>query len=109
MYQWKIYISIADECIFIDNSGSPYEIIAEGNTKKETISNQHQWKMLTNDYATYWIMENRDKILKGLEQAYKKLIAFKKYKKTPMVIGKDGKVIEIPYQKIKAGTGTIYT
>lgn len=54
-------------------------------------------------------MENRDKILKGLEQAYKKLIEFKKYKKTPMVIGKDGKVVEIPYEKIKTTDNTVYT
>jgi len=54
-------------------------------------------------------MENRDKILKGLEEAYRKLIEFKKYKKTPMVIGKDGEVIEIPYEKIKTTTNTVYT
>jgi hypothetical protein len=54
-------------------------------------------------------MENRDKILKGLEEAYRKLIEFKKYKKTPMVIGKDGKVIEIPYEKIKTTANTVYT
>ncbi|MGB0888482.1 MAG: hypothetical protein ACPGSL_10185 [Vicingaceae bacterium] len=54
-------------------------------------------------------MENRDKILKGLEEAYKKLIEFKKYKKTPMVIGKDGKVIEISYKKIKTTANTVYT
>jgi len=53
-------------------------------------------------------MENRDKILIGLEKAYKKLIEFKKYKKTPMVIGKDGEVIEIPYEKIKTATHTVY-
>jgi hypothetical protein len=54
-------------------------------------------------------MENRDKILKGLEEAYRKLIEFKKYKKTPMVIGKDGKVVEIPYEKIKTTAKTVYT
>ena len=54
-------------------------------------------------------MENRDKILKGLEEAYRKLIEFKKYKKTPMVIGKDGKVVEIPYEKIKTTTNNGYS
>ena len=46
-------------------------------------------------------MENREKIIKGHEKAYQKLIAFKKYKKSPMIILKDGKVIEIPYEEIR--------
>lgn len=54
-------------------------------------------------------MENKDKILKGLEQAYKKLVAFKKYKKTPMIIGKDGEVVEIPYEKIKTSDNNMYS
>jgi len=37
--------------MFIDNSGSPYEIIAEGNIETENISNKSQWKMLNNNYV----------------------------------------------------------
>ncbi len=40
-------------------------------------------------------MDNSDKIIEGLERAYIKLIEFKKYKKTPIIISRDGKVVEI--------------
>ena len=40
-------------------------------------------------------MDNSDKIIDGLERAYIKLIEFKKYKKTPIIVSKDGKVVEI--------------
>ena len=53
-------------------------------------------------------MENRDKIIEGLEKAYRKLIEFKKYKKTPMVVEKEGKVVEIPYEKIKPTSNNMY-
>lgn len=44
-------------------------------------------------------MDNVEKIREGLEKTYKKLIEFKKYKKTPIIISKDGKVVEIsPYE-----------
>jgi len=45
-------------------------------------------------------MENRDKIIKGLELAYMKLIEYKKYKKTPLIISRKGKVVEISHEKI---------
>lgn len=45
-------------------------------------------------------MENRDKIIQGLEKAFQKLIEFKKYKKSPLVTSKDGKIIEISPDKI---------
>lgn len=40
-------------------------------------------------------MDNSDKIIEGLERAYLKLIEFKKFKKTPIIVSKDGKVIEL--------------
>jgi hypothetical protein len=45
-------------------------------------------------------MDQNDKIMEGLEIAYKRLIEFKKYKKTPVVIFKDGKVVELDPHKI---------
>lgn len=48
---FNIFKSIVDEWMFIDNSGSPYEIIAEGNTKNENISNKSQWKILNRNYS----------------------------------------------------------
>ncbi len=40
-------------------------------------------------------IELRDKILKGLEQVYARLIEFKKEKNSELVIMKDGKIIKI--------------
>jgi hypothetical protein len=45
-------------------------------------------------------MENRDKIIQGLEKAFQKLIEFKKYKKSPLVTSKDGKIVEIAPDKL---------
>lgn len=41
------------------------------------------------------IKERRDKIIRGLELAYEKMIEFKKSKNTPLVVSKNGKVVEI--------------
>lgn len=46
-------------------------------------------------------MENKELIVKGLEKAFLKLIEFKKYKNSPLVTMKDGKVVEISPDKIK--------
>jgi hypothetical protein len=54
-------------------------------------------------------MKNSEEIIKGLEKAYLKLIEFKKYKKSPMVISKDGKVIEVPYEEIKNTSAPVYS
>lgn len=40
-------------------------------------------------------IENRNKILIGLEKAYEKMIAFKKERKSELVIIKDNKVVKI--------------
>jgi hypothetical protein len=40
-------------------------------------------------------IENRNKIVKGLEKAYEKMIAFKKEKKSELVIIQDNKVVKI--------------
>ena len=45
-------------------------------------------------------MNNIDKIKEGLESAYKKLIEYKKYKKTPLIVSKGGEIIEIPPEEI---------
>lgn len=44
------------------------------------------------------------KLRKGLEESYKKMVEFKKYKKTPLVISKNGKIVEISYQNIPPTT-----
>lgn len=45
-------------------------------------------------------MDNAEKIVNGLEKAYQKLIEFKKYKKTPIIVFRDGKVVEINPESI---------
>jgi hypothetical protein len=39
--------------------------------------------------------ELRDKVLIGLEKTYEKLIEFKKSKNSPLIIMKDGEIIEL--------------
>ncbi len=39
--------------------------------------------------------ELRDKLLKGLDKAYEKLIEFKKQKGTDLVVMRDGKIVRI--------------
>jgi hypothetical protein len=40
-------------------------------------------------------IENRNKILKGLEKAYEKMIAFKKERNSELVIIQDNKIVKI--------------
>lgn len=39
--------------------------------------------------------EERDKIVKGLEEAYRRLVEFKKKKNSPMIIIRDGKITAV--------------
>jgi len=40
-------------------------------------------------------IENRNKIVKGLEKAYEKMIAFKKERKSELVIIRENKIVKI--------------
>lgn len=40
-------------------------------------------------------IELKDKILVGLEKVYEKLLEFKKYKKTELVVMRDNKIVKI--------------
>jgi len=40
-------------------------------------------------------IENKNKILKGLEKAYEKMLVFKKERKSELVIIQDGKIVKI--------------
>ena len=40
-------------------------------------------------------LEIRDKIFLGLEEAYRRLVEFKKQKNSPLVISRNGKVVEV--------------
>lgn len=39
--------------------------------------------------------EERDKIVKGLEETYKKLVEYKKQINSPMVVLKEGQIVEL--------------
>jgi len=51
-------------------------------------------------------MENRDKIIQGLEKAFQKLIEYKKYKKSPLITTKDFVINTTTTEKIQPA---IYT
>ncbi|GGF40836.1 hypothetical protein [Echinicola rosea] len=38
------------------------------------------------------LKEERDRIVKGLEETYKRLVEFKKQKKSPMIVTRNGKI-----------------
>lgn len=44
------------------------------------------------------------RILDGLEMSYQKLVAFKKYKNSPLIVGSIGEVIEIQPDEIPPTT-----
>jgi hypothetical protein len=46
------------------------------------------------------ITERRKRIIEGLEISYKKLVEFKRYKNSPLIIEKDEKIIEVPPEEI---------
>ena len=50
------------------------------------------------------LQDLEDKIARGLEEAYRKMVVFKKHKKTPMVVSKNGKTIEIEPENIQSTT-----
>lgn len=46
------------------------------------------------------IQEIREKIIKGLEETYKSLVEYKKQKNSPLIISRDGKVVEVNPKEI---------
>lgn len=45
--------------------------------------------------------EERDKIVKGLEEAYIRLVEYKKQKNSPLVVSRNGEVLEIDPNEIQ--------
>lgn len=41
------------------------------------------------------LKEERDKIVKGLEETYRRLVEYKKRKNSPMVILRDGEIVKV--------------
>lgn len=53
--------------------------------------------------------DNFDKTIEGLELSYKRLIKFKKYKNTPIIVCRDGKVVEIQPEQINTDKNVYIT
>ncbi|MFB6305858.1 MAG: hypothetical protein ABEH43_02515 [Flavobacteriales bacterium] len=41
------------------------------------------------------LKKERDKIVKGLEETYRKLVKYKKQINSPMIVQKNGKIVEV--------------
>jgi hypothetical protein len=50
------------------------------------------------------LQELEDKIASGLEEAYRKMVEFKKRKKSPIVMSRNGEVVKIEPDKIQPTT-----
>jgi len=50
------------------------------------------------------LKEERDKIVKGLEETYRKLIEYKKQKKSPMIVVRNGKIEAVDPNEILSTT-----
>ncbi|SHM52115.1 hypothetical protein SAMN04488057_1025 [Cyclobacterium lianum] len=46
------------------------------------------------------LKEERDKIVKGLEETYRRLIEYKKQKKSPMIVVRNGKIVAVDPNEI---------
>lgn len=46
------------------------------------------------------LKEERDRIVKGLEETYRRLIEYKKQKKSPMIVVRNGKVVAVDPNEI---------
>lgn len=47
---FNLYLPLVDDWMFIDNSGEPYQVIAEGNGKNIDVLNQEIWLTLKQAY-----------------------------------------------------------
>ena len=52
------------------------------------------------------LKEERDKIVKGLEETYRRLVEFKKQKNSPLIIMRDGKIVAADPNSVP--TTTVY-
>ena len=46
------------------------------------------------------LKEERDRIVKGLEETYRRLVEYKKQKKSPMIVLRDGKIVAVDPNEI---------
>lgn len=46
------------------------------------------------------LKDERDRIVKGLEETYRRLIEYKKQKKSPMIVVRNGKIVAVDANEI---------
>jgi imidazolonepropionase-like amidohydrolase len=46
------------------------------------------------------LKEERDRIVKGLEETYRRLVEYKKQKKSPMIVVRNGKIVAVDPNEI---------
>ena len=68
-----------------------------GGNDDISIYNTELWEFLNQNIMENkkQLKEERAKIVKGLEEAYRKRVEFKKSKNTPLVLIRNGKIMEI--------------
>ncbi|MFB6306023.1 MAG: hypothetical protein ABEH43_03390 [Flavobacteriales bacterium] len=94
---FNFYMFFIDNWLFINNSGDTYEIIAEGENESVYINNEKIWEKIKGYYYgnKSHLKKEIHKIIKGLERSYKKLINYKKQLNSPLIIQKNGKIVEV--------------
>lgn len=50
------------------------------------------------------LKEERDKIVKGLEETYRKLVEYKKRINSPMIVMRDGKIVAVDAHEMSPTT-----
>ena len=50
------------------------------------------------------LKEERDKIVKGLEETYRRLVEYKKQKNSPMVVLRNGEIVEVDPNEVPPTT-----
>lgn len=96
--------------MLVDNSSDNYEFFAaitaiEYIIRSEKNSNIRKEIIMK---TTEQLRELEEKVALGLEKAYKKMVAFKKLKNSPLEISKNSKAIGIPAEKILPTAKTMH-
>jgi len=83
-----------------------FEFIAEGSKSEVMVKNENKWSELKTDImeTKEELQELEEKVSIGLKEAYRKMVIFKKQKNSPMIVSRNGKVIEIQPENIPPTT-----
>jgi len=70
------------------------------------VKNENKWSELKTDImeTKEELQELEEKVSIGLKEAYRKMVIFEKQKNSPMIVSRNGKVIEIQPENIPPTT-----